>query len=606
MMVVCPKRLFVDFVIFLFLLSYSLGRGPDPEAMAFSTGCYEVKNEDGKSLSCSKVSLLEISARIHWIGRDLVYLYIWDCPSESAELTESFFGNNINLKDIIISRCNINNIGTSVFEKLSRLKYLDLNSNRISQVTKEVFKGLTNLSSLTLLSNEIYEIQEGTFENLVNLSELNLESNKLDQFDNGILFGLKNLETFSLGDQEIERDLRECTGPAIDDLRGLTRLKDLNLAGVSLCALERESDLSLFFKDQEETMTVLDLSSTQLTNTILPILRNLKRLKNLNLRGNNLGYILDGSLPKLASDGLLDLSFNRVMYIDELALTGFDGGLDIMFNSFYCDCKLLGFTNWLQEYARSGSVDVSMILCSGPVSMYGTKVVDYSPYWWQCSQYIPLIALVAVIAFAVLLALVTLVVYCNRVNFKHWLLERRAAAKAEKEAEQESAATERSALVPPNRLCGINSLPKGMTGAYILYNMDEVDVKRWVDQHIEEKLYRHPMKITLQWAAGPGFMPLWKQVKDYGFGVRHFLVVITEELLRHHWQQMSENGGVENLSKFVLVLWGKKKEDLPADLRRLRCPCIEWPMTEPKFSSLQREREQFWKRVRLALKDLSD
>jgi hypothetical protein len=215
----------------------------------------------------------------------------------------------------------------------------------------------------------------------------------------------------------------------------------------------------------------------------------------------------------------------------------------------------------------------------------------------------PLIALVAIIGLVGLLALLVLVIYINRVNFKHWLLERQVATKSEEEA-AEQLVNECSALVP--RGPWMNSLPKGLTEAYILYNMYEQDVLSWVNKHIQVKLYEHPMKITLQWSAGPDYIPLWKQVKEYGFGVKHFVVIVTLDILKNHWPEMSKKGGVENLSKFVLVLMGTKKKDLPKDLLRLRCPCLEWPEAKPKLTSLQRQRAQFWKHLRVILKDFSD
>jgi hypothetical protein len=233
------------------------------------------------------------------------------------------------------------------------------------------------------------------------------------------------------------------------------------------------------------------------------------------------------------------------------------------------------------------------------MSMYGKTLWDFDAYWWQCSEYIPLIALLALIGLAILVAVITLIVCCNRVNFKHWLLERRQLSIVKKETEQEDA-TERTPVFPTGQRR--DSLPKGKTDAYIIYNYTEENVLRWINQYVQNKLFEHPVKITLQFAAGPTFKPFWQQVKEHGFDVNHFLVIVTDDLLDNHWKEMSEKSGFENLSKIVLVLMGKKKRDLPKDLIRLSCPCLEWPQNT-YFTTLQREREQFWKQLRLALKD---
>jgi hypothetical protein len=176
-------------------------------------------------------------------------------------------------------------------------------------------------------------------------------------------------------------------------------------------------------------------------------------------------------------------------------------------------------------------------------------------------------------------------------------------AEVKEEKDRQRAINERSRLISGPWM---NSLPKGKTGAYVLYDMYDQDVLNWVNKHIEDKLCNHPIRVTLQWAAGPDHIQLWKQVKEHGFDVRHFLVIATDDVLKNHWPEMSEKSGLENLAKFVVVLMGMKKKDLPKDLVRLGCPILEWPETETHLASLQRQRDQFWKRLRLALKDLSD
>jgi hypothetical protein len=109
------------------------------------------------------------------------------------------------------------------------------------------------------------------------------------------------------------------------------------------------------------------------------------------------------------------------------------------------------------------------------------------------------------------------------------------------------------------------------------------------------------MKITQQFPAGPEVHPLWKQVKEFSFQVNAFLVLVSDEFLKNHWPEMAEKSGIENIQKCVFVLFGKKKSELPKEMKRLRCPLIEWPETGTRFTTLGRERDQFWKELRLAL-----
>jgi hypothetical protein len=322
------------------------------------------------------------------------------------------------------------------------------------------------------------------------------------------------------------------------------------------------------------------------------MLTNLKQLQRLDLCNNRLGFILNGSLPRLVRHGTLALDTNRIMYIEASTLSIYstqdDLTLEVVDNPFYCDCNLLGFSKWLRDNNGSVAVkELDSLTCGGPITMYGKQVLSYYAFWWQCSLYIPLIALVAIIGLAVLMASFGLMIYCNRVNIRHWRLERQAHE-----------GRGRTSDITTERRGG-----KGKTGAYIIYDMSEEQVLGWANGYLEEHLQQHPIRVSLQWPAGPDFIPLWKQVKEHGFGVKHFLVIITDNILEHHWPDMSEKSGYDNLMKFVLVLMGKRKSDLPKELINLGCPCLEWPETKTCCSTLRRKREQFWKRLRLVLKD---
>ncbi|XP_064635243.1 leucine-rich repeat-containing protein 15-like [Lineus longissimus] len=532
-------------------------------------------------------------------------------------VTNGTFKGLRNLADLELIRNKIHSVADNSFGDLKKLLKLNLMENKIGVITGRIFNGLKKLRNLYLSYNQITWITPGSFEGLDNLSKLGMNYNKIGHLTNGMFRGLGNLHWLGLSSNSLYcvedgtlSDLKNLLALSLKGQRsqsfkpspylfaGLKRLQKLyfEFPRIDWTGIDKEN-LSVFFGNQVQSLTTLEMQSSQLTNNYLPILKNLKSLNYLLLRDNSLGYVLKESLPKLGS-GTLDLSSNRIMYIETGALSRFSrGNTEVILrgNSFSCECQLLGFSRWIRE---NGMNELDTLTCSGPVSMYGKRVRDYNPYWWQCSPYVPLIALVAIIGLVVLVCSVAMILYCNRVNIQHWLLERRLTPRADEEAE--AAATERSRLVPSG-LCGISSLPRGRTEAYILYNMNEQDVKRWVDQYIEEKLYGHPLRVTLQWAAGPDYIPLWKQVKEYGFGVIHFVVIVTEDLLKNHWPEMSANSGVENLSKFVLVLMGMKKKDLPKELLRMHCPCLEWP--ETKRTSVQRERQQFWKRLRLVLKD---
>ncbi|XP_064631271.1 toll-like receptor 4 [Lineus longissimus] len=541
---------------------------------ALPVGCKDTTAGKTSSICCTQTSFDKIISAIKMYGENLVSLNIDQCqPQVNRSLTPETFAKNNNLASLRISECKIVNIEPGTFQ------------------------GLTKLCNLTLTNNEITKIVTGTFRGLHLLLELNLDSaqEKVLTIENGSFSDLRNLKTLSMGQPQGTL----VASPYL--LHGLTSLENLDLSGFSVTHTEIPIGLntSVLFKDQETSLQQLILGETDISNEQLPFFKNLKALKQLTLINNHIAYIIKESLPTLQNGGYLGLSDNNIMYIESSALSMYTEVNNITItlagNPFYCNCDLLGFSRWLRKVNSSGIVlDMDSIICGGPVAGFGQRVVDYDAYWWQCSQYVPLIALLFIIALAMIMAIVALIVYCNWVNIKYWWLERRVSSGEEGSQVND----EQHALLRVDADTQIS----GKTGAYIIYNMEEQHIMQWANQHLEEMLQNHKMKISLQWPAGPRFIPLWKQIKDHGFDVKHYLVIVTDDFIENQWPEIREKSELKNIRKFVLVLMGKKRSDLPKSLVRLGAPCFEWPETKPFLSTLKRERELFWKRVRIALK----
>jgi len=69
-----------------------------------------------------------------------------------------------------------------VFDKLTRLTYLDLESNKLQSIPSGVFDKLTQLTKLELDHNQIKFLPMGIFDKLTKLTELQLYSNQLKLF----------------------------------------------------------------------------------------------------------------------------------------------------------------------------------------------------------------------------------------------------------------------------------------------------------------------------------------------------------------------------------------------------------------------------------------
>ncbi|XP_064637210.1 insulin-like growth factor-binding protein complex acid labile subunit [Lineus longissimus] len=590
-------------------------------------------------------------------------------PRTAVSLDGSVFINSTNLREVSLTDCALENIADGTFSRLRHLRKIILHSNIIAAFTAETFSGLGNLTKLDLDYNQILTLSTKPFANMINLEMLSMDHNKITRISNDTFYGLSKLKTLSLrynlidsinrstfsvlrsltglllGQNKLEKitngtfqdianitqlslsgnpiqhldesafsdlpmithlDLSDITALFVNDpqlflFKGLTKLKALDLSGV-LLTFFRSSEPSILFQDQTNSLKELYLQGTELTNGLLQMLKNLTRLEVLFISDNLVGYIKRTSLPKLAWNGTLYLSRNIISYIDDTAFEGMQKeSVKLDMNPLDCSCKLAAFSRWLRSSKGAVVADRHHVLCGSPIGLYGTKVIEYDPYWWQCSEYMPLVALVFIVGFLLIVALIVLIVYCNRINLKHWLLERRVVSMPT-ESNLEPP-TESAPLLNP-AMCR-NSVRQGKTGAYIIHDIYERSMLDWVNKYLEDQLFNHPMKITLQFPAGPEVIPLWKQIKDFSFQVNSFLVLVTDQFLVNHWPEIAEKSSVENIMKCVFVLHGKKASELPKEMKRLQCPCFQWPETGTRFTTLERERDQFWKQVRLAVKATS-
>jgi Leucine-rich repeat (LRR) protein len=593
----------------------------------------------------------------------------WCEPQLAVKLNESSFENSTNVRRLTVWKCGVQTIAPGTFGRLQFMETLDLgentlttfnqetsrglsflselylNSNLISTFSTAAFARLGNLTTLNLNQNRIFSLDIGTFSGLTKLKHLQLEQNLLLDFQPDTLKGLVSLESFSLSFNRINmihagtfqnhtnlKKLSLCSNNinsveygAFQDAKalevldldknyylfyistrhfsGLSSLRSLSMNGVGLDIIDNE-DLGLILKDQTHSLRELYLPETEFSNRHLPMIQTLKRLETLDLSMNRLGYILDSSLPTVVKNGSLNLRDNKIFYIDGTVFDGMDNSsIHLDGNSFHCTCKLAGFSKWMRSDGRVVK-DAGEITCVGPIEMYGKRVVDYDPYWWQCSPYVPLVALVFILGFVIIVAVIVLIIYCNWINLKHWLMERRAITQTiADDAVEPEPVDESSRLRRPDLYR--NSLRQGQTGAFVIYDYRDSVVLTWINKYVEDQLFAHPMKITLQWSAGPEVIPLWKQIKDFSFQVNAFLVIVNEEFLEKHWPGIAEMSGVDNIMKCVLVLYGKKKSELPKGMTKLGCPCYQWPESGTRFTTLERERDQFWKLLRLSLKGIS-
>lgn len=93
-----------------------------------------------------------------------------------------------NLSELYLNNNSIVIVSNYSFEKLLKLKILDVSNNDIKTVEKAAFAGLNELQILNLQNNKITKLNTDVFAGLNKLKVLNLQNNFLKDFDVEVKF----------------------------------------------------------------------------------------------------------------------------------------------------------------------------------------------------------------------------------------------------------------------------------------------------------------------------------------------------------------------------------------------------------------------------------
>lgn len=237
------------------------------------------------------------------------------------------------LTEFVVSGNYIASISNDAFSKLSRLLYLNLDSNEIKALQSGVFQGLKSLRSLTLMSNNITIIEPSAFRGLTSLETLDLHRNSIRDLQKGTFAELTALKELNLAYNNIAEATFADLPLSLDslhlDYNEIDILEEgnfiqaprftLSLTGNRISNITRDAFNLPFLRD-------LYLNKNLLTTIEGDSYEGLSRLRRLWLSENKIFEIRKSACKNLGSLYVLDISKNPFQKLENGALHGLNTG----------------------------------------------------------------------------------------------------------------------------------------------------------------------------------------------------------------------------------------------------------------------------------------
>ncbi|XP_065584222.1 lutropin-choriogonadotropic hormone receptor-like isoform X2 [Artemia franciscana] len=273
-----------------------------------------------------------------------------------TELPEGL--DKLNITRLSLDHNNITEIENDAFRGLEKLEVLSINRNHLEYIQEEAFSSLVSLSVLYLQGNRIYSIPIA-IKKLKSLQELYLYHNQISRIPSGIFQSTRQLNFVELGHNPLRRidpnafanlpylkklALSEVREPMdFPNLNGSTSIRvikidrskiktidpDLCSYVPELISLELRSNQLSGVPDlgQCHFLRVLDLSGNRIADVSNLHFKNQSDLQDLLLHNNHIHKIGANSFVGLDNLKTLDLSSNRISYIDPEAFIPFRNSL---------------------------------------------------------------------------------------------------------------------------------------------------------------------------------------------------------------------------------------------------------------------------------------
>ena len=237
-------------------LTISSGNIPEEESEDFKNKIYYSKGSFSDLTPLKNLKNLELLRLSHNNIEDISIL------KELSNLKHLYLSHNKikdisplktlkNLESLDISKNNVEN--PDIIKNFKNLRLLALRDSNISNL--DFLKELTSLESLTAGENKISDIS--TLKNLTNLKELYIDKNNI--FDFSILKNLKKLTTSTLGNQEIESNLKIDVKEKTFEIENPFNIEDVRKEGEKITLTTDNKDIKAEFdKDKNVLKVTLD------------------------------------------------------------------------------------------------------------------------------------------------------------------------------------------------------------------------------------------------------------------------------------------------------------------------------------------------------------
>jgi len=221
-----------------------------------------------------------------------------------GQLDRDSFASLIQLQELNIDSCRLDDLRPFAFRGLKNLKALRLSTQKPTTLTvrEDSFEGLTELTFLNLGQNRILSLPKGELCKLKKLSHLILHQNEVQSIEDlGMGNCLKNLRVLDLSENEISS----------------IRTSDLNSNFPTLESVDLSNNLIRFvlpdtvkLNETKCSLITVNLSNNQISSFSSTTFQKCKSLLKLSLANNSLAAVEEETFDGLRSLEVLDLSGN--------------------------------------------------------------------------------------------------------------------------------------------------------------------------------------------------------------------------------------------------------------------------------------------------------